>query len=405
VKLLLVSTFAFPDHFGGAERVIADVAARLAGRGHAVTLLTGRVGNSEPREERDGVQVVRYPVEQGHPTRFYRSVWAGVRAALSAGVGADADVLSVHQVLSAVAALAPGGAACRARLCSFYAPYNLEYLARYRSGREEGAAPVGARAVAIVLARADRYVLRRCDEVLVLSDYSRRQVADLDEAALQRTTVAPAGVDLEKFRPAADAEERRTCKEAVGLGHVDAPIALSVRRLVPRMGLTDLLDATATLIRDGCRMHLAIAGDGEQKDALRQYASDLGLDDSVSFLGRVPDADLVALYRAADVFVLPTRSLEGFGMVTAEALASGLPVVATDAGASGEVLSGVAGARLVPAAEPARLAGALDGLLSDQVALRAAATSARKHAERHLSWDAHLDAFETAAKRSQARQS
>ena len=48
---------------------------------------------------------------------------------------------------------------------------------------------------------------------------------------------------------------------------------------------------------------------------------------------------------------------------------------------------------------------ALDGLLSDQVALRAAATSARKHAERHLSWDAHLDAFETAAKRSQARQS
>lgn len=405
MKLLLVSTFAFPDHFGGAERVIADVAARLAGRGHAVTLLTGRVGNSAPREQRDGVEVVRYSVEQGQPSRFYRSVWAGVRAALSAGVGADADVLSVHQVLSAVAALAPGGAACRARLCSFYAPYNLEYLARYRSGHEQGSAPIGARAVATVLARADRYVLRRCDEVLVLSDYSRRQVADLDAAALQRTTVAPAGVDLDQFRPAADAEERRTCKEAVGLGHVDAPIALSVRRLVPRMGLTDLLDATATLIRNGLRMHLAIAGDGEQKDALRQHASDLGLEDSVSFLGRVPDADLVALYRAADVFVLPTRSLEGFGMVTAEALASGLPVVATDAGASAEVLSGVAGARLVPAAEPDRLAGALDGLLTDQSALLAAATSARAHAERHLSWDAHLDAFEAAAKRSLARQS
>lgn len=404
MKLLLVSTFAFPDHFGGAERVIADVAARLAGRGHAVTLLTGQVGDSAPREERDGLQVVRYPVQQGRPTRFYRSVWAGVRAALSAGVGADADVLSVHQVLSAVAALAPGGAACRARMCSFYAPYNLEYLARYRSGRESGSAPFGARAVATVLARADRYVLRRCDEVLVLSDYSRRQIADLDSTILQRTHVAPAGVDLELFRPAADADERRASAAAVGLGHVEVPIVLSVRRLVPRMGLTDLLDATATLIRAGRPMHLVIAGDGEQRDALQQRAAELGLGEAVSFLGRVPDADLFALYRAASLFVLPTRSLEGFGMVTAEALASGLPVVATDAGASGEVLSGVAGSKLVPAAQPERLADALDGLLSDPTALAAAAAAARAHAERQLSWDGHLDAFEAAARRSLERQ-
>lgn len=405
MKLLFVSTFAFPDHFGGAERVLSDVAARLVRRGHLVTLLTGRVGSSAPREDRDGVEVVRYPVQPGRPDRFYRSVWSGVRAALADGVGGDADVLSVHQVLSAVAALAPGGARCRGRLCSFYAPYSLEYLARFRQGAESGAAPLAARAVSSLLARADRYVLRRSDEILVLSEYSRQQVATLDEAALQRTTVAPAGVDLQRFRPAADEHERRAAARSVGLDQVDSPIVLSVRRLVPRMGLTDLLEAAAGLLRKGRKLHLAIAGDGEQREELEQRAAALGLGPAVSFLGRVPDDSLPALYRAADVFVLPTRSLEGFGMVTAEALASGLAVIATDAGASAEVLGSVSGARLVPPARPEALADALDGLLADSAALRDAAAAARAHAERELSWEGHLAAFEAAAERSLARRS
>ncbi len=405
MKLLFVSTFAFPDHFGGAERVLTDVATRLARRGHEVTLLTGQVGDSSPRETRDGVEVVRYPVKRGRPDRFYRSVWSGVRAALAAGVGADAEVLSVHQVLSAVAALAPGGARCPGRVCSFYAPYSLEYLARFRGGNESGAAPLAARGVASVLSRADRYVLRRSHEVLVLSEYSRQQVQTLDPAIVARTTIASAGVDLEHFRPAADQQEARGCAQRVGLGAAEGPILLTVRRLVPRMGVTDLLAAAAQLRAGGHRLHLAIAGDGEQRQALERQAEDLGLGSSVTFLGRVPDDDLPALYRAADVFVLPTRSLEGFGMVTAEALASGLPVLATNAGASGEVLAGVGGARLVPPEQPQALAEALAAMLDDPEALRSAGLAARSHAEVQLSWDVHLDAFEAAAQRSLAHRS
>ena len=405
MKLLFVSTFAFPDHFGGAERVITDVATRLARRGHQVTLLTGQVGDSVPRETRDGVEVVRYPVKMGRPDRFYRSVWSGVRSALNAGVGADADVLSVHQVLSAVAALAPGGARCPGRVCSFYAPYSLEYLARFRGGNESGSAPLAARGVATVLSRADRYVLRRSHEVLVLSEYSRQQVETLDAAVVARTTIASAGVDLEHFRPATDRQEADACAQAVGLGSARGPILLTVRRLVPRMGVTDLLAAAAQLLAGGRQLHLAIAGDGEQRQALERQAESLGMGSSVTFLGRVPDDDLPALYRAADIFVLPTRSLEGFGMVTAEALASGLPVLATRAGASGEVLDGVGGARLVPPEQPPAMAAALGEMLDDPDALRSAALAARAHAEQQLSWDVHLDAFEAAANRSLARRS
>ncbi|RKY19719.1 MAG: hypothetical protein DRQ55_10040 [Planctomycetota bacterium] len=400
MKLLAVATFCFPDHFGGAERVLADVCAGLAGRGHEVTLLTGQVGDSAAREVRDGVQVVRYPVRQGHPLRFYRSVWRGVRAALAAGVGADADVLSTHQLLSAVAALAPGGSPCRARVASFYAPYHLEYLARYRAGRAHGPVPLLPRAISTVLRRGDRYVLKASQQVLVLSRYSLEQVAGLHGPSLEHSTIAPAGVDLSRFRPPADEAERRACRAACGLSDEPQPLLLSVRRLVPRMGLADLLEAAAQLVADGLPLRVAIAGDGPERQALRRLADERGLAGLVTLLGRVPDELLPELYRAADVFVLPTRSLEGYGMVTAEALASGLPVVATVAGASAEVLGELPEARLVPPGQPEALAAALRPLVTDSAARRQAGHHARAHAERRLGWERHLDAFEQAAARA-----
>lgn len=402
MKLLHIATFAFPDHFGGAERVITDVTEGLAVRGHTVTLLTGRTGGAAASEQRAGVHVVRYPLDQSSSSAFYRSVWSGVRGALRDGLDADADVVHVHQIASAVPAFAPGGARTRTRLFSFYAPYHLEFLARFQEGRTTGEAPLRARTVSRVLARADRYLLSRAREVLVLSEFSRGQVAQLCPEAAARTTVAPAGVDLARFTPAPDDDSRRAAADTCGLPLGDGPLLVTVRRLVARMGLTDLLEACGRLAADGLSFRLAIAGTGELETRLRERATELGLAERVAFLGRVPDERLPALYRAADVFVLPTRSLEGFGMATAEALASGLPVVATDAGATGEVLADVPGARLVPAGDASRLADALRALLTDPAARAAAAASAHRHAQARLGWDRHLTAIEEAMARARA---
>ncbi|MCB9896372.1 MAG: glycosyltransferase family 4 protein [Planctomycetes bacterium] len=395
MRVCVLTTFAHPDHFGGAERVVAEVARRLAARGHAVRLLTGRVAGTPERESREGLEILRFPMQTGRGSlRFYRSVWSGVRAALRTGVAADCDVLSLHQPLSGAAALVRGVPVPKARVLSFYAPYHLEYLARFREGRERGAVPLRARAVAGALRRVDRMLVRRCQRLLVLSRFSLAQVEDLVPGAGARTTIAPAGVDLARLRPGAVDGARRA---ELGLPDGDEPLLLTVRRLVPRMGVPDLLEASAALLRAGCVHRLAVAGTGEAEDALRAQAAALGLGERVRFLGRVPDDALPDLYRAADVFVLPTRSLEGFGMVTAEALASGLPVVATEAGASTEVLADVPGARLVPAGDAHALAEALGALLGDDAERARAASAARTHAERHLTWDAHLDAFERAA--------
>ncbi|HTE05467.1 MAG TPA: glycosyltransferase family 4 protein, partial [Planctomycetota bacterium] len=208
---------------------------------------------------------------------------------------------------------------------------------------------------------------------------------------------APAGVDLRHFAPARDVDAARAAAAVFGLPADGTPLLLSVRRLVPRMGLPDLIDAAALLAVRGVSCHVVIAGTGPEREALEARARAAGQAGRCTFLGRVDEGLLPELYRAASIFVLPTRGLEGFGMATAEALASGLPVVATDVGANAEVLAGVAGAVLVPPADPAALAGALARLLADESALRRAGLAARVHAEQHLSWDGHVAAVERAA--------
>ena len=398
MKFLVVATFAWPDHFGGAERVIGEVTTRLARRGHAVTLLTSRLEGLPEAESRDGVEVRRFRVDRGSPPAFYRSVFSGVRRALEDPAAAGADLLHVHQPLSGVAAVAPGARRPRPVLCSFYAPYHEEYLAKHREGRDGGRAPVPALAVSALMRHADRYLLRRSDRILVLSEFSRGQVAELLPSAAGRTRVAPAGVDLARFRPPRDAAERARADDLLDLPEGSSPLVVSVRRLEARMGLSDLVEACRLLRTRGVRLRLVIAGDGPLRHELRAQLERAGLVSCGRLLGKVSEAELPDLYRAAAVFALPTRSLEGFGLATAEALASGLPVVATSAGATPELLSGVPGSVLCPPGDPHALARALGPLLEDAGARERAGRAARAYAESALGWERHLDAVEESAR-------
>jgi glycosyltransferase involved in cell wall biosynthesis len=110
-----------------------------------------------------------------------------------------------------------------------------------------------------------------------------------------------------------------------------------VRRLEPRMGIEQLLQAVR-LVRAGLDVRLAVVGSGSLMQPLQAAAAALGIGDVVDFRGRVPDAEVVDWYRAADLFLLPTIAYEGFGMVTVEALSAGTPVVGTPVGATPELL-------------------------------------------------------------------
>jgi SAM-dependent methyltransferase len=143
---------------------------------------------------------------------------------------------------------------------------------------------------------------------------------------------------------------------------------------------------------------LLIGGSGSLRTELEALAAALGVAAHVRFLGFVPDADLPLYYQAADCFVLPTRELEGFGLVTVEALACGTPVLGTPVGATPELLDPLDPALVFPAATAEAMAGRLGDFLDrlerapgPAAALRAAA---RAHAERHYGWDRTVETLE-----------
>lgn len=132
---------------------------------------------------------------------------------------------------------------------------------------------------------------------------------------------------------------------------------LSVGHLVPQKGFDVLLRALAICLAGGDHLHLSIVGKGHQGDELRRLAHELGIESAVTWVGAPDRREMPAIYRAADAFVLASRH-ESFGVVVIEALASGLPVVATRCGGPEEIVTPECGL-LVPPEDPAALASAL----------------------------------------------
>jgi glycosyltransferase involved in cell wall biosynthesis len=258
-----------------------------------------------------------------------------------------ADVLDVHFPLyGALPALrAPRGCAV---VVHFHGPWGDE--ARLHDGA--GALGVGVR-VAL-----QRRVLRRAQLVVVLSEAFRDLVVSSYGVPSARVRVIAPGVDHEWFGPGAG---RAAARRALGL-QGDAAVVFAARRLVPRIGLDVLLRAWAAGVPPGGL--LAIAGEGPEGVRLRGLVADLGVEASVRFLDRVSDEALREWYRAADVSVVPSLALEGFGLVVLESLACGTPVIASRVGGLPETLAALAPDLLVAPGDVGALAAALRGVFT-----------------------------------------
>jgi glycosyltransferase involved in cell wall biosynthesis len=154
-------------------------------------------------------------------------------------------------------------------------------------------------------------------------------------------------------------------------------------------GLDVLLDAMKILVRQQPRLRLKIAGRGTDGQRVRDTARALGIDQQVEILGAVDDAKRAELLAGARVFLMPSR-FEGFGLAAAEAMAAGVPVIASDAGSLPEVVDPPRGGIIVPRSDPAALADATERLLRDPAERRRLSGSARVSAER-FRWDRIAD--------------
>ena len=184
---------------------------------------------------------------------------------------------------------------------------------------------------------------------------------------------------VETDRPYAIAREEARAR----LGVPDRSlVAVTVARMVPAKDHRTLLHAAGVLCRHCPEMLLLLVGDGKLEAELRQLARDLGLDGSVRFLGARNDVE--DILPAADVFVLPSLT-EGLSMSTMEAMAAGLPVVATAVGGNPQLVQDGETGRLVPPGDAAALASAVRSVIADRPYARRLGAAGRERVREHFS--------------------
>jgi glycosyltransferase involved in cell wall biosynthesis len=192
---------------------------------------------------------------------------------------------------------------------------------------------------------------RRSDRIITTSGYSAERIVKFYGVMSSKVSVVPELIDLAHWQRALDA----------------APIVegppriLCVAHLYPRKGVDTLIRAFARLRG---RAVLRIAGIGPERQTLEQLTHELGIEDHVQFRGHLPFEELIAEYRNAAIFALPSTQ-EGFGIVFLEAMASSLPVVAARAAAVPEVVADGVTALLVDPDNAEQLAENLRSLLDD----------------------------------------
>ncbi|MBM4040166.1 MAG: glycosyltransferase family 4 protein [Planctomycetes bacterium] len=426
---ILIVIDNFHPLIGGAEQAALESGAALVRRGHRVDVLTMRKRPEwSAEEEFRGLRIVRFD-ERIPPKPFGRLLYERANAAAArrtldrqlwagpprpappgaspnhAGQGRLArpayDLILLHPIAAAAGALQSRAAARAVVVYCFHAPLGQEHLLSAQAALADDAPArppsLWVRFAAWRRAARQRAAVERADVVTCPSQYSRDLLAEtVPRLGGKPVAVIPWGVDADRFCPAAD---RAVVRASLGWAP-DEVILLTVRRLVPRMGLGQLIRAFGLASAREPRLRLVVGGEGLLRAHLEELARTAG--GRVDFAGLVPPADLPRHLQAADLFLLPSLSLEAFGLVTLEALACGTPVLATRRCASPEILGPLDERLLIASTDAPAIAEAILGpglLVAAEPGFR---DRCRAYAVENYSWDRTAAAFEGLAARGPA---
>ncbi len=374
MRILIINS-EYPPIGGGAGNASAHLSRALARMGQEVTVLTARFGEL-PHEEMDGdVRVLRAPAMRRHadrskPLEQFSFIFGGLAKAIP---------LAKHWRPDACIAffgVPSGPVALGLKLA-----YKIPYLVSLRGGDVPGFRPYDFALYHALMRPLIRLVWRRAAAVVANSQGLRQLAQSVDQRVEIR--VIPNGVQAGNYSANGRAWS--------------PPHLLLVGRVVYQKGIDLLLDALAPL--RGSAWTLSIAGDGPLMSKLKEQAAQLGLAERVHFLGWQNPAQLVELYRRANLFVYPSRH-EGMPNAVLEAMASSLPVIASAIAGNEELVVPDDTGLLVPTEDSKALSDALKSLLSDTARRAQMGAAGRQRVEQGYTWEnvarQYLDLLESA---------
>ncbi|MBI3255871.1 MAG: glycosyltransferase family 4 protein [Candidatus Andersenbacteria bacterium] len=252
-------------------------------------------------------------------------------------------------------------------------------------------------------------VLKNADRIVYINEVTKKSLLSLGATEKQLVKIWP-GINDDWFDASLHASSREAPKGAApaialataGSGTdvltkygITGPYIFTLSRLIPRKGIDLLIDALPYVdISMQKDLQVMIAGSGPEGDALKAQAKELGIENKVKFLGRVPDEDLPALYSHAKVFALTPRreaeDIEGFGIVYLEAAACGVPSIGTLVGGIPEAVIHNQTGILVQPDNPKAIAEALALLLNNEDKRKALGEAAKKRAYDEFRWSKRI---------------
>ena len=388
MRFIFLSAGYYPDQVGGAFRYVTEVTERLAARGHHVTVIfPGNEPQASCSKSPARAALQRFPQPRGFFWNNWRQKNISARRNFMAAMPGDGEPLLA---VLCHAFFEPAFAAHRGRSAFlFTGPWAEEYSFSRQSQKTLWPRRVLDQLIAARMRATERRALRSVDRVLTISRYYEGQLPRWHGADLPPVRMISGGVNAEQFFPFTD---RAAARVKFGL-KLDEFLFLTVRRLDPRMGLRQLIDAFATVAAQFPHARLWLAGDGPQRGELQAGIDAHQLGDRVRLLGFVAEADLPALYNAADCTLMPSLDLEGFGLATVESLACGTPVAGSRAGATPELLAPLSEDLLFDAISPAILQNKLLAILQNPQTLPGR-EQCRDYAVKQFSWDRPVAGFE-----------
>jgi glycosyltransferase involved in cell wall biosynthesis len=366
MHVCMLTDYFLPHLLGGTERTVYEISRRLIKRGHKVTVITLDVHEHQRRSHNEGMDIHRLPA-----ISMTRLVRAQLTVSLSAAFETNRiikslrpDILHAHNLYFNLTAITPI-LKCRSRLplvTTLHLP-KMQY----------GSASLDT-LIQIYLKSIGRAVIEYSDRLVAVSEsVLNHAIKDLGVQA-SKITFIPNGVDLGLYSPSDQPPKY--------------PVITYIGRLIQNKGPQFLVQAVPIILKAHPEAHINIVGEGPLRNKLMQDVVSQGLEGRVQFLGTV--VDVLPILRATTIFVRPSLT-EGMSLAVLEAMACGLPIVASNIEGNAELVEDGKTGYLVSPGNPGALAERINCMLADQRASIILGQNARAYAERLYDWERITD--------------
>ncbi len=370
---LCIVTHTFLPHVGGIEIVTNEQSKRLLHKNYAPTIITNQIGTP------------KHYVVDGVPVECYRSLNTGFRLGIPYSIPTLGSFPTFTKTVKSSKIVHAHGhpyltSLIAGKLAKYYGkPFVLtqhntfiEYNNFFDQVELLNDLAIG------------KNNLNAADKIIAISNATKDYVLRLG-AKPEKVKVIYNGVDLARFRAINGKRQEMRKKLCIPS---NAVVILTVRRLVYKNGIDTLLDCAKIAVNKNPNIVFLVVGKGPDLESVRMQIAQLGIQDKFRLAGFVSDADLPSYYNVGDLFVLPSKSGEGLPLVALEAMACGLPVVATDVGGIKEILLDDYG-KLVPPNQPELLADAVLEFAAVDFSSRKGELRAR--IEERFSWESNVE--------------